>query len=434
MVPSGEAAQAALGNNANTRTPPLDGPLHSLAVQLVEARQHRYSLQLTAQKVMARMRRFNREGKQAPYRVTACMWRSQKGTSGCSVVKTTRGATYSGLQICASVWHCPVCAARITNERRKEIADAIAAAARLGYKPVLVTLTARHNAHTRLAPQLAAMTKAHEALWRGEPAKRFKARYGVPGFIRNIEVTHSIQAGWHPHIHMIVFVPAQLPIADFANDMRARWERVAARQGLTMNRHGFDATDADSRIADYLAKYGADLTPQKAQEVRQRLVQKQREGWNEADELTRWHTKKGKVQRSVEQHLTPWQLLEFAQAGDADAARLFRRYAATFHGRRQLHWSDGLRELLGLEQEKSDEEAAQEELDGDRLLEVHLTAMQWQAVRGNDFRAELLALVERATSDEIRATCFELFGWVPQIVEPGATLVTDDAPLVELRT
>lgn len=422
MLPMGEAAKAALGNNAITRTPPLLEPTEAQVKHLIEARQQRYTRQRAVHSVMGRLRRRDRNGELVPYRVMTCMWATQKGTSGVSVVKTTRGATYSGLQICGSVWHCPVCAARITNERRKDISDAIAAARQLGFKPVLVTLTARHHSRTHLKKQLEAMTKAHEGLWRGEPAKRFKARYNVFGFIRNLEVTHSVVSSFHPHIHSIVFVPAELQIEAFAADMRARWQRSAARRGLTMNGHGFDATDADDKVADYLAKFGAEPSEQ--------TLQKWQNGWNEADELTRWHTKKGKGHsqpvRAVDGHYTPWQLLDFAAAGDKEAAKLFRRYAVTFHGRRQLHWSDGLRAALGLKEELTDEEAAQEQQEGQRLLEVYLTKKQWQVVRGNDYRAELLALVERATPDEVRATCLELFGWEPQIIEPGLEADSED--------
>jgi hypothetical protein len=429
MAPVDGAGGVALGTVALLRTPPPSGRESVLLEQVVialVARQQRYSRQRTVRSIMASLRRLDRKGDKAPYRVTHCLWTPRQGMSGASIVKTTKGAVYSGLQVCGSVWHCPVCAARITNERRKEITAAIDAAEKLGYKPVLVTLTSRHHAKTNLRRQLGAMTKAHEALWRGAPAQRFKERSGMLGYIRNLEVTHSIESGWHSHMHLVVFVPKETPLDIFETDMRARWKRVAARHGLDMNAHGFDATDVDKRIADYLVKLGDDLTPEGIVKIKQSLLKRQKEGWNEADELARWHTKKGKghqnVQRAFDQHVTPWQLVDYAAAGDEAAARLFQQYALAFHGRRQLHWSDGLRAILGLEQEKTDEEAAQEQQEGDKLLEVYLNKEQWGDIRGNDYRAELLALVERSTPAEIRVLCLELFGWEPQIIEPKSTV------------
>lgn len=406
----------ALGNVANKRTPPLQARV----LDIYHRRLERFAIQRVVQRTMRGMKhvvrdRHTKELKKIPYRVVGCMWNIAPGARGVTVRKTTQGAAYSGLLVCGSVWHCPVCAARIANERRKEVYEAIVAASHKGYKPILVTLTARHNARTRLKEQLEAMTEAHESLWRGAPARRFKERYGVLGFVRNLEATHSRRNGHHPHIHSIVFVPDDVKLDEFSADLRLLWESAASKHGLTMNRHGFDATDADKRIADYLTKMGHE--PSEMTLTRW----KDGTGWNEADELTRWHTKKGKVERGLDDHLTPWQLLEHSAAGDEEATKLFKEYARAFHGRRQIHWSHHLRDKLGLKQEMTDQEAAEKELEGTKMLEVFLDEVQWQIILANDARAELLELVEKHDADEIRRECLEVFGFVPLITEPRSS-------------
>lgn len=195
-----EAVAKPLGNDAILRTPP-DG------YDPQDARRRRFALQRHVSWLLKDMRRKDRKGKLQPYRVNNCMWAQGWQYEGVEASKTTVGASFKrGLQICGSVWHCPVCAARISNERQREIRLAVESAEALGYKTLLVTFTAHHTALTELAEQLAAMTRAYEAVWRGAPADRMKARYGILGMIRSLEATHSRRNGWHPHIHVLMFV------------------------------------------------------------------------------------------------------------------------------------------------------------------------------------------------------------------------------------
>jgi hypothetical protein len=385
----------------------LAGLLDGIDVSdVIQRRRKNYRMQGHARYLMRNERRLSRkvdeDGKciPMPYRVCNCRWAQRDSGNGVTAVLTSEGAKYADLQICGSIWHCPVCASRITNVKRREIQEVIDAAALQGYKAVLVTFTARHDAKTHLGEQLGAMSKAYEAIWRGEPAQRLKVRYGILGRIRTLEVTHSKHNGWHPHMHGIIFIRRDADTQSFANELGARWERLAVRHGLSMNQHGFDATDAEGRIADYVAKWGHE--PQK-------------DAWTEADELARWHTKKG---RSYNDHLTPWQLLEASQEGDIEAGCLFVEYAKVYHGRRQVEYSANLRRGLGLLDEKSDEKAAEEDLEGKKLLDVVLTLEQWYTVRGNDARALLLEILEQSHGDAqvICDAVIEAFDFEPHVL------------------
>src|SRR5260370_12829798 len=320
-------------------------------------------------------------------------------------------AVYRSLQVCGSVWHCPVCAARVANERSGEIRQAQLLAAELGYKTVLVTLTARHDRKTVLLDQLVAMTKAYEGVWRGESAKRLKEKFDIFGMIRTLECTHG-KNGWHPHIHILIFVPADCDVVAFGSTLRFRWELMALKHGLTMNKHGFDIQDNTDKVADYIAKWGHDPS------------------WTDADELARWHTKIGRGRQGNE-HYTPWQLLDFADGGDSKLGDLWREYALTFFRRKQLHWSRGLRKKLGMDKELTDEEAAQKEINGAAVEdERKLNTDQWNWIKGNDLRVELLELVERSTVDDIVDRCRQEYGFEPVLfvpsLEQGSVLTDED--------
>jgi len=56
--------------------------------------------------------------------------------------------------------------------------------------------------------------------------------------------------------------------------------------------------------------------------------------------------------------------LEGVSCGEVSSIELWREYADTMKGRRALEWSRGLREALALGEEKSDDELAAEEVDG----------------------------------------------------------------------
>jgi hypothetical protein len=407
------AAASGLGKHCVSTNPPQD-----LAEKQQGDRTRRLRLQRVAARVMAPLRHLNRKGESVQYRVTNCMW-AVTGQGMPGVRLTTQGATYSGLQICASVWHCPCCASRITNGRQVEVTEAVERAKALGKKPVLLTYTARHSAKTQVADQLDAMTDAYEAVWRGEPAKRLKRSVGWLGTVRALESTWSEVNGHHPHAHALMLVDQDADVEAFGEKVKQRWMAMANRRGLTMNEAGFKLTDNSAEIAAYIAKG-------------------HERHWTEADEITRLHTKKGRrtdggdleqPTRTPEQHCTPWQLLEYAAEGDEKAAKAFREYAEAFHGRQQLSWSKGLKAALGMdEQERTDEElAAEESQEAKVLLEVALEQQDWKTVRGNDARAELLTMVERSGGDVgvLLAEVFAAFGFWLRVISQGGGIGGD---------
>ena len=57
----------------------------------------------------------------------------------------TKAACYGNLQLCSSVWNCPVCAAKISEKRRSELKNGIARHRANGGQVYLLTLTNSHH-------------------------------------------------------------------------------------------------------------------------------------------------------------------------------------------------------------------------------------------------------------------------------------------------
>lgn len=252
--------------------------------------------------------------------------------------RSNTGAHYVGVETCGSVWLCPVCAAKIAETRRDEVAQAITGAAEEGGCAYMLTLTMRHDRQDRLDFLREQIVNGWRKVQNRRAYRAIKARYGVLGTIRAIEVTHG-QNGWHPHLHILFVFDGPLfekDVEDVQNSLFDLWVDVLAKSG-----GGFVSVDAlDFRPAtasDYVTKWGTDR------------------------ELVKGQEKLGNGSRS------PWQLLDDFSRGDRQAGALFREYAETFKGTRQLTWSKGLKARYGIG-DIDDLEAAQDRTEADEQL------------------------------------------------------------------
>src|SRR5215470_8647766 len=295
-------------------------------------------------------------------------------------------AHYGGLIQCGSVWHCPNCAAKISERRRsQELEPAIASHIAQGGAVYLETYTVSHTRFDKLVDLLHAFLKARERMRQGEYAQKRKQAFRIIGTISVLEVTWSKLNAWHPHKHELVFT------ANATSDMRAyeaqartAWERAAARCGLAMDAHGYQLDRTYGAVADYIAKFGREpLKPP----------------WGIEAEMTKGHLKQG---RGPVEHLAPFGLLAHIYQGEEDLAPLFQAYARWFKGHKQLSWSKGLRKrLLGNEQEKTDEEIANEQQE-DAVLLGRLTRAQWRVVLANDARGKLLEVARSGDWEHVQ--------------------------------
>ena len=284
--------------------------------------------------------------------------------------KTTH---FKGLQTCGSVWRCPVCSAKIAERRRVEILQAMDSHKAVGGCVNMLTLTCPHQAKDNLGDLLAKQAKALNLFWSDRVVKGILAEMGTIGQIRALEVTHGRLSdqnnGWHPHYHVLMFQGAgvdlgrfdQAQMTDWQVKLYLRWAArcVAAGLGEPSYAHGLKLDDG-SKAAKYVSKWGLE------------------------DEMTKGHTKKALHGE------TPFDFLRsvLLDKSDKQAAALFVEFAKTFEGKRQLHWSKGLKKRYAVT-DKTDDVLAAETDDKARLLGM-LTVDQWRDVLAVEGRAVVL--------------------------------------------
>jgi hypothetical protein len=284
--------------------------------------------------------------------------------------KDTNTARYKNLQTCASVWACPVCAARISERRSAELRKAIDAHEAAGGQVLLLTLTNPHTRRDNLGDMLKAQAVAMSRFNGQRVSKLIWSDMGCIGTVRAWEVTHGrLRAnnnGWHPHFHILIFCASGLDLDEFRSRIYSAWANSCRLAGLPIpsQRHGITLEDG-SRASEYVSK-GL---------------------WGLDREMTKGHIAK----KAAHKGETPFDLLRsFLFDGDKQAAALFREFALTFHGRRQLVYSKGLKAHFDLE-EKTDEEISLEVEESAELL-GRITLNQWRAICRLDLRGEVLEL------------------------------------------
>lgn len=361
------------------------------------AKERRYTLARTAQALLYDPTK----PAEAQKRVCWCC-RSIRNRSELVTVFRAEGGTsarFSGLSTCGSVWHCPVCAAKITEQRRKELDLAVTAWIKHGGRVELLTLTFPHESDMALSELLPKFAKALQSFKNSKGYKRISADAGRAGNIRSLETTWG-ENGWHPHVHELVFMTGDISDAD-VDALSGIWAKCLIKSGLARSAdlsnmlaavgHGTHArgcialTLQDGKYAaEYIAKFGHDSA------------------WGASAEMTKPHSKLGTVgQFGGTDHYTPFQLLAWAESGDDRAAALFREFAEAFEGKRMLSWSPKLRLLLnGCENELTDGEIAEHDdpIPGEARV-GDLTKDQFAVLIGRNRIGEFIGYVARCCAD-----------------------------------
>ena len=304
-----------------------------------------------------------------------------KGGFGVDVVYNPafQSARYAGLLTCGSVWHCPVCAARIAERRREELEKGIEQHTLNGGTVWMATYTVGHNLGDRLPDLLRALEASMRRVRQGRAAQMLKKEFGVIGTVTVREVTYG-ENGWHPHMHMLIFLAEEIDSIHFERVMRTRWENATKREGLDVNEHGFSLEKTYGNVANYVTKLGRQVNEQESFPL-----------WSAASEMTQSYAK---VSRSDE-GITPFAMLDLVAQGLTMFVPLFNEYATWYKGKRQLVWSNGLRAaLLNKDEELSDKELAMEPApeESEGLVLFHLSPQQWWIVVARKLRGELLEL------------------------------------------
>lgn len=354
--------KASEGGRLGTYTESVVTPVHDNA--RFNSRRRLFSLKKTASSLVW-------VGIRKDHRIVKCKWTKCAEKVGLYLNTYGEGkdevqrATYKGLVICGNVWGCPVCSARVSRVRRDEMNTALAWAKANGLFPVMLTLTTRHGRDDTLEDLLEGIKKAKQGLRQ----RKIWRDLGVEGSVTATEITNGLSAGWHPHFHEILFMNAK----DEAEAI-ARVKRIHSAWISCLRRQGLDGAAAALQVQG-AAQAGTYITK-----------------WGAAEEMTLGDEKKGKKKgRSM------LQLLELAGDDDRSAMALWLEYFRATSGkrRRQLVWSSGLKDRVGIN-DVSDEDAAAAEVDDD---EEPKPVAEWS--ENNDWRKarpQLVSMMEAVES------------------------------------
>lgn len=315
------------------------------------------------------------------HRQSLCKW-SMTGTE-VHLMKddATSKAFFSGVQTCGSVWCCPVCANRIQEVRRQEIAKAMKYFYSKGKQAAMVTLTFPHSYDMPLIDLLTKQSKALALLREGENWTKFKNKIGFQGLIRALEIMRGLN-GWHPHTHELWFINAEQDEDEFKEYVLKKWLSSCIKAGLVnaddlkqvraFKKHSLDIRfNCDS--SDYLAKCD------------------DKANWGIDREMAKASTKMGKskgmhpFEMAYQGYSKLW--LEFANAIKVKRSR-------------QIYWSQDLKDLVGIN-EKKDEDIAKEEEEIEAVLVGVLDGFTWGKILYRDLRSRVLDWAEEGYNIEV---------------------------------
>jgi hypothetical protein len=259
-----------------------------------------------------------------------------------------------------------VCSAKILARRSLEIGVGLLTWENAGGSLVMGTLTMRHHKGHGIVQEWDSLQAAWNSILRSKVWKKWLRRLGSPGLVRVAEVTYGAN-GWHVHLHFVLCVDSSSStqlVEAFGSWIAAKWSRGLEAAGmpgalqLGQDVHLVEGIKAASELGEYLAKstaYGA------AESLGREL-------------MGQW----SKGARGVHGTAPAWSIAEaFGETGEVEMLDLWHEYERGSKGRRQCTWSRGLRDLLGIGTESTDEEIA-EEVQGDADL-VQITAAGWES-------------------------------------------------------
>jgi len=279
-------------------------------------------------------------------------------------------AFYSGLRRCGSVWLCPLCSAKIAERRRSELVAGVATARAMGWQAHLMTCTIPHGLGDDVNDILKMMLNAWRRMTTGRAGKALRKQLFFEGTVRVIEVTDG-NNGFHPHFHILIFTSRKFSSSVLQYFFTPLWQDVCVKSGLPCpsEEHGLKVDDG-SWAAKYASKWGLE------------------------DEMVKGHMKTSKGINGF----TPWDMLrDVLKTKNKRSRARFFIYANAFKGRRQLHWSVGLKAKLGLIDFTDEELATKDEEQASQLAE--LTLNQWRLVLVNRCESALLEIAETRPQD-----------------------------------
>lgn len=273
------------------------------------------------------------------------------------VKKHDQQLAFKNLKYCSSIWLCPVCSSRIASERRRELASAVE---KSGAYTALITFTLAHSKRDNLKDLLEALRSAVNKVKAGRWYEGFLEKHEIIASASSLEFTHG-EKGWHPHIHWLIFLNKRPDSEAIKSELSVRFSAFLEKSGYYASSfHGIDVRATRKDVSGYISK------------------------WNVIHELSNVQAK-----RARGSSLTSWQLAQLAVSGDKQAQALWLEYARATYRKKALTWSRGARDLLGLDEEKDDDEIIKEE---EREADEHIVSfepVEWYFILDNGLIGEI---------------------------------------------
>ncbi len=328
---------------------------------------------------------YNDKNKEFSPRLFNCLRKPipQSSTTLSTSPANLRNLFYTGLQVCGSVWICPVCMSKITERRRRQLSHLVNVAKEQGYSPMLLTLTFRHNKGQSLSflwNKLTGEKSMYSAFSREFTVKRLFKEHGIiKPKVRTTEVLYNDVSGWHIHLHIMLMTNKQglSKIRSLEYALRQKWCAVLSRYGLSgIPKYALNLKVGNELISNYIAKYG----------TREHLKQivEDNPKWTIAHEVMKATSKykRGIVGKDGKVHKTGLPILNLLDLASTNEEykRAYIEYAQASYGRRSVAGLPALARFLDVpkeDYEKKDETIAKE-FKQDKIVMALLT--------GNDLR------------------------------------------------
>lgn len=394
--------KAPLGNNAELSPPPSSD-------ETVDHRIQRYFHQYEARNLLLDLgARQGLEHKANVHRMAKCMYIRHSEYVKIQKSRKHGKAFFAGLIVCGNA-ACPVCAAKIEERRRIEIARAfdwayhgepntfsddgvmfVEGTEFSTNKVIMITFTFPHSKDQKLKDLLAKQSEAFKFLRKGKAWDKAKKKMGYVGLIRSLEITIG-DNGWHPHTHEAWIVDKDCDASWLKEFLINRWLNCCEKAGIKISKtnafrkHSVDVMD-NAKCSDYLAK------------------QDSNKNWGVDRELA-------KGAKKVGQH--PFSLLTKSADGDKAAGKKFLEYVFAIKGRPRILWSRGLKKMVGVN-ELTDLQIAERQED-EAMLMATLNGDDWAIIMksGRAARPTLLDLAENGCEQDIRNYINSLAGRKP---------------------
>lgn len=359
---------------------------------------------------------------------------------------------YGGLVVCASSWVCPVCAPLMQSRRAERVLkafewtydvanrDGAISLSKAEYKrreeedqqalemefngekmkkqkrmfmpspdllskklkAVMLTLTTPHNAKQKVTTIFEPFVESARYMKSGRKWQDFKKELGFVGEICATELKFGSN-GPHLHRHIIMIVEDKGKEYDDMTEHQIK-TYMHTYWGAGLQKHGLLDKEGSKEYSAFL-QYGVDVIP-RANSSDYLSKQGREFAWGADDEMTKQSKKTGSTKDRGMYNLksrTPFEVLSDSENNTMDRA-IFLDYIQGTRGRAQLTFSAGLKKLVGLDSEASDDQEDEKDAqagDDPADLLASLTDDDWKLVVKSKSRGLLLTSAQESGAEGI---------------------------------